>query len=858
MNILDAAGNSPLAGRYAIRREIGRGGMATVYVADDVKHERQVAVKVLHPELSAAIGAERFTREIKVAARLQHPHILPLYDSGELDGALYFIMPFVDGESLRERMSREGSLLLDELAGIMRQIADALDYAHVHGVVHRDIKPENVLLSRNQAFLADFGVAKAAAGGTTDTLTSFGVTLGTPAYMSPEQASGERDINGRSDLYALGCVAYEALAGAPPFSGPNAMAIISQHLTKPPPRLVSAREAVPEDVAAAVARLLAKDPAERFGAAAPFATVLEAGARALRPRSHADAQLRAIERDSEARKSVCVVDFSNIANVAELDWLSGGIAETLTVDLRKIGGIRVVGSDPETRRRMAVARAAGVVDADAAVELARSVGAGWVVWGAFQKVGDRIRLTPQFAEVASGETVSAEKIDGKVEDIFELQDRIVTRLAEILRIRLTSGEVERIARPETTSVTAYELYARGKQAFNLFGKESAEAAAEYFRRAIEIDPDYALAWGGLGSLLMPRYIASGDRQHLADGVRALQRAMELDPALGEPYVFLAYMYGRQHRYDDAISAARSAIEREPNSYMGWYLLGIALSMRALETGTLTDLAQAIPPLLRCRALNRRFHPAQMVAGSFYMLRGQYGHATSLVDEAVELEREGGGLVFLGSYVQRAYLHVNSDEHAAARPLLDLAVSTYPGMDHVYAQTMTAYAHFVRGALAERERDAAAAEREFSTGCEIAEAHDHRLGIGAHWVKSKLGLARVASRSGDATKAQRFLDEALQMRLDRSKYVWSWILGCSEAEILYEVAATHAALGSDEAATSALEQAASMGWADVHQLGHDVHFGALREREVMRQITTRATGRVTLPPPVGSGGFPDLE
>ena len=856
MNILDAAGNSPLAGRYAIRREIGRGGMATVYVADDVKHERQVAVKVLHPELSAAIGAERFSREIKVVARLQHPHILPLYDSGEIDGALYFIMPFVDGESLRERMSREGSLLLDELAGIMRQIADALDYAHAHGVVHRDIKPENILLSRRQAFLADFGVAKAAAAGTADTLTSLGVTLGTPAYMSPEQASGERDIDARSDLYALGCVAYEALAGAPPFSGPNAMATITQHLTKAPPRLVSARESVPEDVVAAVARLLAKDPAERFGAAAPFATVLEEGARSMRPGSPADARLRAIERESEARTSVCIVDFSNMAQAKELDWLSGGIAETLTVDLRKIGGLRVVGSDPETRRLMAAARATGPVDARAALELARSVGAGWVVWGAFQKVGDRIRLTPQFAEVASGETVSAEKLDGKVEDIFELQDRIVTRLAEILRIRLTSGEVERIARPETTSVRAYELYARGKQAFNLFGKQSAELAAEYFRRAIEIDPDYALAWGGLGSLLMPRYIASGDQQHLTDGVRALQRAMAIDPTLGEPYVFLAYMYARQHRYDEAVSAARSAIEREPNSYMGWYLLAIALSTRALERGPLADVAQAIPPLLRCRAINRRFHPAQMIAGSLYMLRGQYGHAISMVDEAVELEREGGGLVFLGSYVQRAFLHLNSDEHAAARPLLDLAVSTYPGMDHVYSQTMTAYAHFVRGALAEREGDLTVAEREFSTCCEVAEEHDHRLGIGAHWIKAKLGLARVAHRSGDARQSHRFLDEALQMRLHKSRFVWSWILGCSEAENLYELAATHAALGADEAAIRALEEAATMGWADVHQLGHDVNFAALRDSDPVRQLTVRAASLVTLAPPVGSGGLPD--
>lgn len=856
MTSSDTGGNSLLAGRYELGREIGRGGMATVYVAEDVRHERQVAVKVLHPELSASIGIDRFSREIKLAARLQHPHILSLYDSGEMNGSLFYVMPYVDGESLRERLTRLRALRLEDTARIIRQVGDALDYARARGVVHRDIKPENILLSGNQAFLADFGVAKAVGIGAADTLTSFGVTLGTPAYMSPEQATGEQDLDGRSDLYALGCLAYEMLSGSPPFSGKNAMATISQHITKPPPPLVGLLEQVPEQVGAAVRLMLAKDPDERPASAAVFATVLETAANAARLPSPSDERLGAIARAGADRKSVCVLDFANIANAADLDWLSTGIAETVTVDLRKISGIRVVGADADTRQRVAAAGKSGLLDGETARELGRSVGARWVVWGAFQKAGSRIRLTPQFGDVATGETISAEKIDGSVDEIFELQDRIVTRLAEALRIKLTSSEVEQIARPQTRDLSAYELYARGKQAFLLFGKESSETAADLFRQAIALDASYALAWAGLGSLLMPRYISTGDPRHLDEGVRALQRAMDLDPALGEPHAFLSYMYTRQHRFDDAVAAARGAIEREPEGYQGWYQLGLAHAVRGFSEGRLDDLRRAIPPLLRCRALAPGYHPQRMIAGALYLLRGQYGHAISVIDEAVEIERKGVGMLFLGSYVQRACLHQNSGEPAKARALLDLAIETYPAIDHVYSETMTAHAYFARGALWEREGDLAAARRDFESACAVAESHEHRLGIGAHWVKSRLGLARLAHRAGDHGMAGRLVDEALATRAGKTRFVWSYIMGCSEAETLYELSATHAVRGNAQAAVDALEEAVQFGWADVHQLSHDPNFAALRESDPVRQLTARAASLVTLPPPVGSGGLPD--
>ncbi len=263
-----------LADRYGIERELGAGGMATVYRGEDLKHHRQVAIKVLKPELAQVLGAERFLREIEISARLHHPHILPLYDSGTADGFLYYIMPLVEGESLRDRLNRKKQLPIDDALRIAHQVADALSYAHNHDVVHRDVKPENILLESGHAVVADFGIARAigAAGGLT--LTATGMAIGTPAYMSPEQAAGEKNLDGRSDLYALGCVLYEMLAGQPPFTGPTVESLVRQHLAADPPMVSAIRPTVPASVTAALQRALAKTPADRFSSVGLFADAL--------------------------------------------------------------------------------------------------------------------------------------------------------------------------------------------------------------------------------------------------------------------------------------------------------------------------------------------------------------------------------------------------------------------------------------------------------------------------------------------------------------------------------------------------------------------------------------------------------
>ncbi|HEX5072411.1 MAG TPA: serine/threonine-protein kinase [Gemmatimonadaceae bacterium] len=259
-----------LAARYTIECELGSGGMATVFLGWDVKHKRRIAVKILKPELTVTLGAERFLREIETTANLRHPHILPLYDSGEVRGTLYYVMPYVEGESLRDRLTREKQLPIDDALQIAREVSDALSYAHSRGVIHRDINPENIMLESGHAVVTDFGVARAVREAGTESLTGAGMSLGTPAYMSPEQAAGESDVDGRTDLYSLGCVLYEMLAGRPPFTGPTIPSVIQQHMIAEPRPIATLRPGVPAPVSAALQRALAKRPGDRFDLVSQF------------------------------------------------------------------------------------------------------------------------------------------------------------------------------------------------------------------------------------------------------------------------------------------------------------------------------------------------------------------------------------------------------------------------------------------------------------------------------------------------------------------------------------------------------------------------------------------------------------
>ena len=356
-----------LADRYRVERELGRGGMATVYLAEDRRHSRKVAIKVLRPELGAILGSERFLNEIKVTASLNHPHILPLHDSGEAAGFLYYVMPFVEGESLRQRLARERQIPVDEAVTIAREVADALGYAHSHGVVHRDIKPENILLESGHASVADFGVALAIVAAGADRLTATGLVVGTPAYLSPEQAAGEGDLDGRSDLYALGCVLYEMLTGEPPITGPSVAAVLARRSTEPPPSARTVRDAVPPELDEILRRTMAPMPADRQRTAAQLIAELnQVAVPAHRPRAPRrqrrglaiGAGVAAVaiagtglawgvrhettSSAAAAANQVMVLPYDNRTGDQSLEPLGGMVAEWVTEGLARTGVVQVV------------------------------------------------------------------------------------------------------------------------------------------------------------------------------------------------------------------------------------------------------------------------------------------------------------------------------------------------------------------------------------------------------------------------------------------------------------------------------------------------------------------------------------
>jgi serine/threonine protein kinase/tetratricopeptide (TPR) repeat protein len=587
-----------LADRYRLERELGQGGMATVYLAHDLKHDRQVAIKVLRPELAAVIGAERFLSEIRTTAKLNHPNILPLFDSGAADGGgggaggqtfLYYVMPFVEGESLRDRMAREKTLPVEEAVRLTGEVADALAYAHSHDVIHRDIKPENILLQSGHAIVADFGIARAVTSAGSERLTHAGTALGTPAYMSPEQSAGERDVDGRSDLYSLASVLYELLAGEPPFTGPTVDAILVQRFTRPAPRVSVKRSSVPRAIDAALHRAMARAPEDRFATVDQFVTALTA-----RAATH------------EPDRSIAVLPFANMSGDPENEYFSDGISEEIINALAQLPGLRVA------------ARTSAFSFKGKNTDL-RTIGdqlnVGTVLEGSVRKAGSRIRITAQLISVPDGYQLWSERYDRELTDVFVIQDEIANAIAEKLRVTLKVGAESQLVRPPTANVEAYDLYLKGRALTRQRGPALLRAV-ECFEQAIGLDAGSARAHAELSEalLLMAFYgmvpaAEVSNRARLAiaralelgatepttqtvlglyslmaefDRARAsaaFARAVELDPTDADARVFQAvfdFCYVRQAN-DDAVAQLRRVLALDPLNANAWGQLAIVLS-----------------------------------------------------------------------------------------------------------------------------------------------------------------------------------------------------------------------------------------------------------------------------------------
>ena len=499
--------------------------MATVYLAHDRKHDRSVALKVLHPDLATAVGAERFLREIRLTAQLQHPHILPVLDSGGAKELLWYVMPYVEGESLRQRLNREEQLSLDEALEITRQMATALAYAHGQGVIHRDIKPENILLAGDQAVLGDFGIAQAvrAAGG--ERITESGVTVGTPAYMSPEHASGGQ-VGPRSDLYALACVLYEMLAAHPPFLGATAQEVMARHVMDPVPPLRTARPAVPGAVEQAIERALAKVPADRFATAAEFARALQTPARAA-PGSPPHG--RPAGAGGSPDTSVAVLPFLNLSGDPENDLFAAGMTEEIIDALTQIKKLHVA------------ARTSSFSFKGKQVDL-RVIGerlnVRTVLEGSVRRAGTRLRITVQLVNAADGYHLWSEKYDRELKDIFAVQEEIARSIAE--RLKVTFEGEQPLVKAGTDSIEAYQLYVEGRTLFFQRGPHL-RRSLECFRRAAERDADYAVAWAGLADAhnVSCFYGLEPPEVSQPEAKAAAERAVALDPSLAETHSALA-------------------------------------------------------------------------------------------------------------------------------------------------------------------------------------------------------------------------------------------------------------------------------------------------------------------------------
>ncbi len=577
-----------LAEQYVVERELGRGGMATVFLAQDLRHDRKVAIKVLRPDLSASLGAERFLREIRLAAKLQHPNILGLFDSGAADGLLFYVMPFVDGESLRGKLDREKQLAIPEAIQIVREAADALGYAHSLGIIHRDIKPENILLSGGHVLVADFGIARAVdeAGG--QKLTETGMAIGTPYYMSPEQAMGG-GVDARSDVYSLGCVLYELLAGQPPFTGPTAMAIIARHSLEAVPSVQVVRQSIPDDLEAIVMTALAKVPADRFRSMPEFSDALrDADYSRITPRtvgrpvptrefrtpgagSNAAAPLwrrpvvlavggvlvlaaaalgylgwhrrgtgggaiatAGVELDP---KRLAVLYFQNRSGSDSLSFLADGLTEALIHELSQVRDLQVI-----SRNGVAPFKGRSVTPDS----LARALRIGTLVDGTIARSGDRLRVTVSLVNTGTGAEIGSTTLDRPRQELFTLEDDVAQAVSVLLRKQLGQAVALQTLRAGTKSTEAWETVQRAqasaKDGDSLMAESDSAGATRMFAtadsqlaRAEALDRDWSAppTLRGWLDYRQSRLAASAPAAYHVDRIQAglglAERALQLKP-----------------------------------------------------------------------------------------------------------------------------------------------------------------------------------------------------------------------------------------------------------------------------------------------------------------------------------------
>jgi eukaryotic-like serine/threonine-protein kinase len=723
-----------LADRYVIERELGRGGMATVYLARDLRHERPVALKVLRPELAPTMGGERFHREIKLAARLQHPNILSVHDSGEVAGQLWFTMPYVAGESLRDRLTRDHQLPVADALRIAREAADALDSAHRHGVIHRDVKPENILLSEGHALLADFGVARALLG--SDRLTETGIAVGTPVYMSPEQASAETEIDARSDVYSLGCVLYEMLVGHPPFLGATAPEVLRRHVLDPVPPLRTGRPDLPVDLESAVFKALAKAPADRFPTARAFSDALApaptAGAAAwaqrtqwwMRPfaRSAAAAAViaavgyyllshRAITSGlahsggGGPARSIAVLPFVNLSPDRSDEYFSDGMSEELITALHVVPGLRVAA------RTSAFAFRNRNVNAS---EIGRDLNVATLLEGTVRRAGSRVRVSAQLINAADGYQLWAEEYERDVKDVFAVQDEISRAIVQALQVTLAGAGDRPLVPRSTASPEAHDLYLKGRYFFWQRSEPGMlHKSAAYFEQAITADSLYASAYSGLSDAysVLSIWGYTAPREGFARAKTAAQQALRLDSTLAEAHTSLAIIslyYDWDWPAADRELSRASALDPQyapAHLFRSWYLV---------VTGRMVD---AIREIQHARELDPLSVIINTRLASVLYYAHRYEDAVAQLRKTLELDSTNA-LTY--AEMSRANLQLRRcDDALAATRFVPAALPNPEAAARGYAQALCGNRADAMGLLGDLKRQA---QRGYVIPAKIAMLH----------------------------------------------------------------------------------------------------------------------------------------
>lgn len=711
-----------LAPVYTIEREIGGGGMSRVFLATEVRLARKVVIKVLPPEMSAGVSVERFRREIRVSARLQHPHIVPVLASDAADGLLYYVMPYVDGETLRARISREGAHPLGDALAIWRDVLDALGFAHQHGVVHRDVKPENILLSGRNALVADFGIARAieaaAEEGDVKDVTAQGVALGTPSYMAPEQASGEGEADHRIDIYAAGLVMYEMLAGRSPFAGLSKRETILAHLTQTPSPIT--RSDVPAGLAALVLSCLEKNPEARPNTAESILQQLESGAvgevpHTVRRRKYAllatvivvasalfagagyvvrqgvtspRAEAFVSAAGSDQRPSLVVLPLTNRSADPADAGLADGMTEELIGTLSRNPDLRVIASTSAFALKGA---------RQGVRQIAESLNVSNILEGSLQKIGSRLRMQVRLVEAGDGSTRWSEVYDREMNDLFAVREEISRAVAGELDVQLRKGGPSRPnSRRHTPSVAAYEWYVRGMDLTLMRSDGGSERAVAYFDRAIAADSNFAAAYAGLvrGYLQIGNSTKVRDRRKwialaetaalkavalddsLADAHAALgwvrlvendysgsepefNRAIALNPSAPRVHEGLARLYMMTGRPSEQLAEARRGMESDPFSHSAIREMALALIMN----GRCEEALELLRPL---KSLTPPAGVSGIISGQCYASKQMWPEAIAEYQWAMKNASGSSGPAFLAHALARA-----GREQESRRILTDL-------------------------------------------------------------------------------------------------------------------------------------------------------------------------------------------